>query len=223
MRIHDITLTLKRKNIKHMYLRVLPPNGEVTLTVPITTDKKEIYDFIESKKSWILKKRKIIQEKTFLPDYKYITGEKHYLWGEEYTLQLISDKSKKTLPDYENHKIYLPVPKKNTIENRKKRLYELYRQEMKNTLPEIVNKYMPIVGAKPKSVKIRKMVNWGNCKENGEITINLKLAKKNPICLEYVTIHELCHLIEFNHGKEFIKLMDEFCPNWKEIKKKLNE
>lgn len=223
MRIHDITLTLKRKNIKHMYLRVLPPNGEVTLTVPINTDKKEIYDFIKSKKSWILKKRKFIRENTISPNYKYTTGEKHYLWGEEYILHLITGKSVKTVVDNENHKIYLPISKKNTIENRKKRLYELYRQEMKNTLPEIVNKYMPIVGAKPKSVKIRKMVNWGNCKENGEITINLKLAKKDPICLEYVTIHELCHLIEFNHGKEFIRLMDKFCPNWKEIKKKLNE
>ena len=65
MRIHDITLTLKRKNIKHMYLRVLPPNGEVTLTVPINTDKKEIYDFIESKKSWILKKKKNYSRKNF--------------------------------------------------------------------------------------------------------------------------------------------------------------
>ena len=41
--------------------------------------------------------------------------------------------------------------------------------------------------------------------------------------VEYVMIHELCHLIEFNHGKRFKKLMDEFCPNWKKIKKVLNE
>ena len=67
------------------------------------------------------------------------------------------------------------------------------------------------------------MKNWGNCKQDGRITLNLNLAKKEPICLEYVMIHELCHLIEFNHGKEFKKLMDKFCPKWKEIKKRLNE
>ena len=67
------------------------------------------------------------------------------------------------------------------------------------------------------------MKNWGNCKKDGRITLNLNLAKKDKECLEYVMIHELCHLIEFNHGKNFKKLMDEFCPGWKEIKKRLNE
>jgi predicted metal-dependent hydrolase len=66
------------------------------------------------------------------------------------------------------------------------------------------------------------MKNWGNCKQDGRITLNLNLAKKDKECLEYVMIHELCHLIEFNHGKKFKTLMDEFCPNWKKIKEKLN-
>ena len=67
MKIQDITLTLKRKNIKHMYLRILPPKGEVILTVPMNTEKREIYDFIESKKPWILKKRKF---KNYIIMYK---------------------------------------------------------------------------------------------------------------------------------------------------------
>ena len=50
----------------------------------------------------------------------------------------------------------------------------------------------------------------------------LNLAKKDKECLEYVIIHELCHLIEFNHGKNFKKIMNDFCPNWKEIKERLN-
>ena len=81
-----------------------------------------------------------------------------------------------------------------------------------------------MVGKTPSEVKVRNMKNWGNCRyQDKRITLNLKLAKKDPICLEYVMIHELCHLIEFNHGKNFKKLMDKFCPNWKKIKKILNE
>ena len=58
------------------------------------------------------------------------------------------------------------------------------------------------------------------CSKAGEVR---KLKKKDPKCLEYVMIHELCHLIEFNHGEKFKKLIDKFCPDWKKIKKELNE
>lgn len=119
--------------------------------------------------------------------------------------------------------MYLPVPKRSTIEKRKKILDEFYRSQMKAAVPQALERCVKIVGKTPKSVNVRKMKNWGNCKQDGRITLNLNLAKKEPICLEYVMIHELCHLIEFNHGKEFKKLMDKFCPKWKEIKKRLNE
>ena len=68
------------------------------------------------------------------------------------------------------------------------------------------------------------MKNWGNCHfQDKRITLNLKLATKPRICLEYVIIHELTHLIEFNHSKNFKKLMEEFLPNWREIKELLNK
>jgi predicted metal-dependent hydrolase len=59
-----------------------------------------------------------------------------------------------------------------------------------------------------------------HCKRDGGITLNLNLAKKDRKCLEYVMIHELCHIIEFNHGKEFKRLMNKFDQYWKKIKKR---
>ena len=117
----------------------------------------------------------------------------------------------------------MPVPKRSTIKKRENVLNELYRQQLKLALPEVLEKCVGIVGRKPTDLKVRKMKNWGNCNQNGRITLNLNLAKKEPVCLEYVMIHELCHLIEFNHGTKFKKLMDTFMPNWREIKKRLNE
>ena len=127
------------------------------------------------------------------------------------------------LLDNEKHILYLPIPKRSTIDKRKSVLDEFYREELKLAIPEVLDRCTKIVGRKPASVNVRKMKNWGNCKQDGRITLNLNLAKKDKECLEYVMIHELCHLIEFNHGKRFKKLMDSFCPNWKEIKKRLNE
>lgn len=223
--IENINITLERKNIKNMYLRILPPDGEVKVNAPLYLSDEEITNFIKSKKDWILKKQQYIQKNEIKPPLKYDNGEKHYLWGNEYTLQLIkNDSIKHVLIDESKSTLYLPIAKRSTIEKRKKILDEFYRDEMKKAIPPVLDKCTKIVGKTPSEVKIRKMKNWGNCRyQDKKITLNLNLAKKYPICLEYVMIHELCHLIEFNHGKNFKKLMDKYCPNWKEIKKRLNE
>ena len=166
----------------------------------------------------------MIKENKIKSPLKYANGEKHPLWGKNYTLQLVkNDTVRDVLIDEEKFIMYLPVAKRSTIEKRKKILDEFYRSQMKAAVPQALERCVKIVGKTPKSVNVRKMKNWGNCKKDGRITLNLNLAKKDKECLEYVMIHELCHLIEFNHGKNFKKLMDRFCPNWKEIKKRLNE
>ncbi|MGX8693802.1 MAG: M48 family metallopeptidase [Methanobrevibacter sp.] len=225
MIIEDIKITVKRKNIKNMYLRVLPPNGEVVISAPLHLSDEDITNFIISKKKWIMQKQRLILDNKIQTPLKYKSGEKHSLWGKEYTLQLVSkDALKKIAVDYDKKIIYLPANKRSKKENREKLLNELYRRELKKAIPPVLEKCVGIVGKRPSEVKVRNMKNWGNCRyQDKRITLNLKLAKKDPICLEYVMIHELCHLIEFNHGKKFKKLMDEYCPNWKEIKKKLNE
>lgn len=222
--IENITITLERKNIKNMYLRVIPPNGEVKVSAPLFVSDRDISNFIKSRKDWILEKQKLIQDKNIQPPLKYKNGEIHYLWGRKFTLQLIkNDKIKHTLVDKNKSMIYLPVPNRSTIDKREKILNEFYRKELQKAIPHVLTKCANIVGRKPKEVNVRKMKNWGNCKQDGRITLNLNLAKKDPICLEYVMIHELCHLIEFNHSKKFKKLMDTFCHDWKKIKKILNE
>ncbi|WP_405305512.1 M48 family metallopeptidase [Methanobrevibacter sp.] len=222
MLIENITVTVEKKNIKNMYIRIQPPDGNVKVSAPLFVSDAEIIAFVKSKMEWILKKQKYILENDIKAPQKYVNGEKHPLWGREYVLQLISNHNVKHVFVNENT-LYLPVPKRSTIEKRKKILDEFYRQELKRAIPEVLDKCSKIVGRTPKSITVRKMKNWGNCKQDGRITLNLNLAKKDKECLEYVMIHELCHLIEFNHGKNFKKLMDEFCPNWKKIKKRLNE
>lgn len=222
--IENITVTIERKNIKNMYLRILPPKGEVKVSAPLFLSDADISNFIKSKKDWILKKQKYITDNNIKAPLKYNNGETHYLWGRPYKLQLISNENiKHVLIDGEKSIMYLHIPKRSTIDKRRKLLNEFYRNEMKKAVPPVLDKCTKIVGRKPSEVKIRSMKNWGNCNQNKRITLNLNLAKKDPICLEYVMIHELCHLVEFNHGKNFKKLMDKFCPNWKEIKKRLNE
>lgn len=65
---------------------------------------------------------------------------------------------------------------------------------------------------------------WGTCSvATRKIWINLQLAKKTPECLEYIILHELSRLKEKSHNENFVVMMDKFMPNWREIRKNLNE
>ncbi|WP_407431052.1 M48 family metallopeptidase [Methanobrevibacter sp.] len=221
MEINGINVIIQRKNIKNMYLRVIPPEGSVKISAPYFVSDEQIIDFINTKMDWILEKQTQIANKNYVPALKYVNGEKHLLWGEEYSLQLIANNIKTAF--VKENTIYLPVSKRSKMKNRQKTLENFYRTELQREIDNIYDKCTDIVGKKPREIKIRKMKNWGNCKQNKVITLNLNLAKKPKICLEYVLIHELCHLIEFNHSKKFKMLMDKNCPNWQKIKKILNE
>lgn len=221
MIINGISVAVQRKNIKNMYLRVVPPEGEVKISAPLFVSDDKIIEFVESKMDWILAKKTQISEKKYLHQLKYVNGEKHYLWGEEFTLQLIANNIKTAF--VKEDILYLPVSKRSKMKTRQKTLEDFYREELQKEILEIYDKCTAIVGKKPSEIKIRKMKNWGNCKQNKVITLNLNLAKKPKICTQYVLIHELCHLIEFNHSKKFKMLMDKNCPKWQEIKKMLND
>ena len=221
MKINGINVIVQRKKIKNMYLRVIPPEGTVKISAPYFVSDEQIIEFVNSKMDWILKKQEQIANKKYIPSLKYVNGEKHMLWGEEYILQLIANNIKTAF--VEENTIYLPVSKRSKMKNRQKTLEDFYRVELQREIDSIYDKCTDIVGKKPSEIKIRKMKNWGNCKQNKVITLNLNLAKKPKICLEYVLIHELCHLIEFNHSKKFKMLMDKNCPKWRGIKKILNE
>ena len=72
---------------------------------------------------------------------------------------------------------------------------------------------------------IRDMkTRWGSCSiHSKKIRMNLQLAVKSEECVEYVLVHELCHLLEPSHNQRFYDLMSHFLPDWRERKQKLNE
>lgn len=188
--------------------------------------QKNIIDFAKNRMDWIIKKRENIIKNPPEPYLRYVSGEIHHLWGKEYTLKLYSkDLINDVIVDDEKDVIYLPVKTRTTRDEREKVFIEFYRKEIKKAIPSLLEKCVDIVGRAPSEWRVKNMkTRWGSCNVyDKRIWLNLQLAKKDPICLEYVIIHELTHLYEANHGPRFKNYMDNFCPNWREIKKLVNK
>lgn len=215
---------LKKRNLKNLYIRVNPPEGDVTVSAPLGFPDEEIKLFVLRKLPEITKVRNKMNVQPRQSKREYVSGESCYLWGKPYRLQIVSGQKRYSIEKTPN-KIIMTVPEGATIESKEQALTEWYRTELKRVLETVFDNCRKKTGIDADEAKIKKMkTRWGTCNiESRRIWINLQLAKKPPECLEYVVIHELVHLLEKNHTNRFNALVEEFCPTWKEAKKLLTE
>lgn len=100
---------------------------------------------------------------------------------------------------------------------------EEWRAVVKACVPPLVAAWEPILGVKAGKLAYRNMKSrWGSCQPaTGRICINVRLALYPPECLEYVVVHELCHLLVSGHGPDFRELMTSVMPDWRQRRAKL--
>ncbi|MDF2543203.1 MAG: putative metal-dependent hydrolase [Herbinix sp.] len=221
--INDIKISVEKKNIKNLYLKVLPPDGQVHISAPKRMTDQQINSFANSKLDWIInQKEKFIQQ----PEQKvlsYVTGEVISLWNKDYQLEVLNtDKKSKVI--VKEDKIYLYVQETSDIDLREKLINTWYYNQLKNIIPFLSPQWEEKIGVHAKEWSIRNMkTRWGTCNVRDQrICLNLQLAKKSIPCLEYVIVHELVHLLERSHNHVFKAYMDQFMPDWRMRKAELN-
>lgn len=217
----EITYQVERKRIKNMYIRVLP-DGSVKVTAPRQVSDRIIEEFVSSRRDWILAARKKLESQPLHRSYSYANGERHLLWGKEYTLEVVYTGGKPRAST-QGEQIFLEIPRDGDVALKQKLMEELYRRQLKARVPLLMEKYSGIVGTAPDSWGVKNMkTRWGTCNiTDRRIWLNLQLAKYEPECLEYVIVHELVHFYVAGHNAQFYGYMDRFYPNWREIRKKL--
>lgn len=224
LQIANIEIDVFRKDIKNMYLAVYPPFGKIRLSIPKNTNEEVIRLFLIDKLGWIKKQVKNFKSQSRETRRNYISGESHFFRGKRYMLEIIETDKFSKVSLVGTKKIIMEVPKKTSRDYRFSLMEEWYRNEMRNIIPTILRKWEIIIGVNAKSYGIRKMkTKWGSCNvDSAKLWFNLELIKKPSICMEYIIVHELIHLIEKKHNNQFIKLMDKYMPNWRVYEFELN-
>jgi len=97
---------------------------------------------------------------------------------------------------------------------------EFYRKKAKEIIPNIVEQYSHEMQLFPNSLKFRKNKSrWGSCSFSNNINLNIYLMKLPLVAIEYVVIHELAHIKQKNHSKQFWNLVLKYCPDYKNCEK----
>lgn len=221
--INDVAIDVVHKRIKNMNLTVRSQDGKVRIAAPVRVSGKAVQEFALSKLPWIRDKQAEYREQIRLTQRQYLSGEKHYLFGRPYVLKLIERPRAGGVLLRDGPTIELCVRWPADFAYRQKVMHDWYRKQLKLHIPNLVQKWQPVLGVKVNEWRIKHMkTRWGSCNINaGRIWLNLELAKKPSNCLEYIVVHEMVHLLERRHNARFRSLMDKFLPDWRAYERKL--
>jgi len=218
----QIDFQLVYTNRKSLGITVTP-DLDVLVKAPIGTSIEAIKEKLHKKAPWIIRQQSFFLEfHPKMPARKYVSGETHLYLGRQYRLKL-------SITDVENVKLKGKFIEVNTPDkSRTKQLIDGWylknaEKKLNTTVIELIKKFKKY-NVEPNSIVLRAMpTRWGSCTANGKIILNPELIKAPKGCIEYVIIHELCHLIHHNHTQKFLDLQSKEMPDWEKWKIKLEK
>lgn len=215
----QINCDIVRSRRKTVAIQIYP-DKRIELKVPLLYNIDNVEPFLQKHYRWIFKRldAPIISNEA----KRFVSGELHYFLGKQYPLKIIisPDNSVAFLDD--TIMVYAKYDLPELIEILLERWYLSQARRVFQEISIPLMKQMEKYNVFPKSFTIRKMkTRWGSCSSKGSISLNLDLIKLPEQCIKEVILHELCHLVHFNHSKEFYALMTAEMPDWKIWKKEL--
>jgi len=202
------------------------PDSTVFVRVPYLTSMKTISRVVNEKYEWVIKHRNNYRKlDNNIIKHSYTDGETHLFKGNELVLKI--ERSARVYVRFMESTIEIGIDKNHSPVTMRKILYAGYKIEAGKYFPVLLNKMLSenqSQGFKPTNLIIRTMKRrWGSCSNKGVITLSTELIKLSDLYIEYVILHELCHLKHHNHGPLFYKLLSEVFPDWKSVRKELRK
>ncbi len=222
--VGGIEIEIVRKAIKNLHLGVYPPGGRVRVAAPLHVDDEAVRLAVIGKLGWIRRQQQRFDEQARQSQREMVSGESHYFAGRRFRLRLVERDAPPCVRITGNTTMELSVRPGADRAKREQVLRQWYRNRLKALLPEMIEKWEPVIGVEVAEWGVKQMkTRWGSCNITARrIWLNLELAKKPPQCVEYVLVHEMVHLLERRHNERFRELMDRFLPQWPSLRDELN-
>jgi predicted metal-dependent hydrolase len=222
--VNGVPVEIVRKGIKNLHLGVYPPHGRVRVAAPLRVSDDAVRLAIVDKLAWIKRQRARYDAQLRQSAREMVSGESHYFLGQRYRLRVLKQAAVSKVIIRNNSTIELHLRREITSEQRERLLQRWYRQQLKELIPPILERWKTRLGVHANEWAIKKMkTKWGACNVHARrIWLNLELAKKPVQCLEYIVVHELVHLLERHHNDNFVALMNNFLPQWRSRRDELN-
>ncbi len=221
--VDGIEAVLIRKKVKNLRVTIVPPNGEVRVTVPRLCPEGLVRGFLAERADWIRAHVAAVRKQHANEPKRFETGETVPLFGTSYRLTVLENQKKNAVA-LDGDQILLSLKTSAAPEQREAILNDWYRERLRTEIEYLLPLWEERTGLKSSGWIVRNMTSrWGSCNtQSGRITLNLQLIKYPLPCLEYVILHELAHLRYRGHGADFKAFLTAHMPSWKARRKQLN-
>jgi predicted metal-dependent hydrolase len=200
------------------------PDKSVVVKAPTKSKHEEIQIKLRKRGQWILKQINYFDKfHPIQPEREYVSGETHYYLGRQYRLRIEigNEDTVKLIGKY----FIVTTKKPENSEHTKLLMRHWYADHAKLISETRVMRYIDrILGSGFGTIEISYKYlkrRWGYLNPNGSLTFNIELIKTPLLCVDYVLVHELCHIVHPNHDKVFYRLMGRIMPDWRKRKEKL--
>jgi predicted metal-dependent hydrolase len=218
-----IDFLLSRRERKTLAITV-HPDLRVEVVAPLDAEETAVIERVRKRAKWILKQRR--QFLSWMPKpvpRRYQSGETHRYLGRQYRLRIVQ--SEKTGVAIKGGFIEIHQPSSHDFAMARKQLDAWFRQKaeqrFRKELPKSLKRLALYELPTPTLRLLRMPKRWGSCTAKDEILLNPELIKAPGVCVEYVILHELCHLKHPNHSAAFFRMLDAVLPDWRERKQRL--
>jgi predicted metal-dependent hydrolase len=188
---------------------IVESDGRLTVRVPLRMKDDDIRQFVMEKEKWIKRKQAKVRKDSIRPR-AYVDGETFPYLGKDYPLQIVSSQ-KPALVLNQSFKL-----SKGALENAESEFVEWYKKQARDVFPARVSCYAEKHGFEVKKIRISSAhTRWGSCSSRGTLSFTWKLVLAPLEVLDYVVVHELCHLHELNHSRMYWALVEDILPDYK--------
>ena len=208
---------------KHLSITVYP-DRQIIVKAPQNLEENIIIQRIQKRAGWIVRQLDYYEKfHPVQPARQFIGGETHCYLGRQYRLKLREN----TAEQVKLIGRYIEIQTLNTTDRKKiKQLllkwYHVHAKELfRRRLDEIILRFNKL-GISYPDIRVQRMdKRWGSCIGKKRILFNSELAKAPLHCIDYVIVHELCHMVHAKHDQGFYKLLSRMMPDWEKRKRRL--
>jgi predicted metal-dependent hydrolase len=200
------------------------PDARVIVKAPRGTLFKTIRNRVAKRAHWIRKQITYFRKfEPHTPSRRYVGGETHLFLGRQYRLKIKKQDNDEV--KLKGAYFYVMTPDPDNTQKIKTLLDEWYKEHARTIfsrrLEECYIRAKKLKVPFP-DIRLRKMSKrWGSCSKSGDILLNTALVKASVYCIDYVIMHELCHLKAHTHNNGYFKLLSKYMPDWEKRKERL--
>lgn len=213
----SIRLEIKYKNRTSIAIK-MDGYGTVEVHAPKGTSQENVHQVVEEHWEAIQEKlREMTNRQRGREEKVYEYGENFLYLGHAYPIEIFIDMNiMQERVEFKDEKLHIYV-KQHDEENIKQALKRFYSQQCKALVEKSISVHQSNFKTKPRSIQITdSQKTWGTCDSNRKLTFNWRLAMAPREVIDYVVVHEMCHMVHLNHDRSFWRLVGKIMPDYKE-------